>query len=338
MKNLKYCVLLFVEVSSLFGCGFVHNKSCLSAKQETISTNYKHHANFKNGESERKVYIESFGPQKIQKERSFELYIFLTNFDYNFWRQKTNQTYCTGSFFYDAFFGPQPVVWFLKWAPFKKDIQEKLKTYSVLLGLYESALQDALKDTFSHNNDWYLLFQGIFKTSFRKTYTFKAEKGYNYYKKFREDGVILGFPFAPSPDQNGELTWHPTSGIKIFPQTDLIVNQTIIMNYFWHVQILSATETNIKVSITYPLITINAPTPGTIRNYLASIYHNLFYDINVSQHQEDLIKISEDDLQKRVPISSSEAPTLFHVIFYQKSEKGVLQVYDTKDFLLHAQT
>lgn len=284
-----------------------------------------------------KVFFTSYGSEKNNLWRNLYLTIFLTPFQYNYWAQVIVQHKTSiqpGWYFFKYFAGDGsgPLLLFF-WKNFKTEINQELTRKSEVLGLNKDYLFQVLKQAFL-NNVWFAFFTQVFLTLIQDTYTFKKEESCCY-QDFRRNGIVLKLPFADVRKSKipRDNVWSVGFDILLFPKTSLIVNETIIIDYFQFLINFSFAPP-FKFNITFPVIRVKkTESPLVIKNYEDSILKKLYFYMNVAKPQAKFIKIAPESDDIKIPNPGTKATTFF-VDFYQFLPDGRSKVYTFKKFLI----
>ena len=289
------------------------------------------HQTFMNYVPVDRVSIFHYGSQRDYQSREFNLRIFLTKDKYNYWLNQIREN-ISGPKFFGLFFGYSR--WWFKdskwWLGFRTEIQEVLFRQADALHLSQrDSLLDALKAAFDYN-PWFNFFSDVFTALYLRTYTFKKDPDTNYQVYFRKNGVVLQIPFA----LNSKKIWVCTSDITMYPQIELIVISTLILNYFWYVSFMETTRPW-DVQVEPPVVTIKVnPNGSKIKDNIASIMNSLYFMMSIPSQQENYIAISKESYNIDIPPHTARRPAMFFVDFYQKLPNGQFGEYTYKRFYI----
>lgn len=274
-----------------------------------------------------KRYVRPHEGGGTVKFRKFHMNIYMKGTDFNYWRIKLQEmrqgrSSWTPNDFYQAFF-EGGVLWpFLWWTNMRLEIARYLKTTAQLMFFPKDKFLKLTEDFFNPEDtpggfNW---FSEIFQIRYLNTLTFPVERAFTLIQKLREDGAILQIPYDfVNRDGQNQYNWFIGSGIKIFPQTPAIVNDSITLDYFYLSPYPSYSPALFERWAPIFSITTDNLEKNLIQENELSILKGLWLTMNINapstaEYIGKYLEITPESQSKKLS-SDDEHPTEFTVNF-----------------------
>ena len=288
-----------------------------------------------------KCEINDFGPPKhdsnlpVGKQTiyDFNLDIYITGWDYNFWAEtlkviRQNPDLQKRKDFFNEFLGDQGTIfpYLFAWSAMIQNLHKKLENKAIEVvdkaGHDKEYFRQMLYFTFirSQENNFWKWFWGIFLVWNVETYNLNV--GVNERDRFvselRENGAIFRIPFLAqvfSHERYPLVRWYVGSGMQMFPQDEVLINRTLVLSYFYTSPRNTYSEEIFRRILPTIKIKLDRNKP-LIKDNKKAILKALQTIMHIVLHEEDLgiyLGLNPETENKQV----TNEPALFNVDFFR---------------------